>query len=103
MTAWNEAKPELERKVERMRRARARRGTAWMSLAHVGALGWMLVLPVVAGAVVGSFVARRVASPWPAVLGLLLGLLVGGYVVWRSVARSLRASDDEPDTSEGSS
>ncbi|MCA9623429.1 MAG: AtpZ/AtpI family protein [Myxococcales bacterium] len=95
MTAWKEAKPELERKVERMRRARQRKGTAWMSLVHVGALGWMLVLPVLAGVGIGYVFAKRFGHPWPAALGLALGLCVGVYVVWRSVDRSLAEDDDE--------
>jgi len=97
MTAWDEAKPELERKVARMRRARRRKGTAWTTLVHVGALGWMLVLPVLAGVALGYPLAKRLGHPWPAMLGLLLGLVVGVYVVWRSVSRSFQADEDGED------
>jgi F0F1-type ATP synthase assembly protein I len=60
----------------------------------------MLVLPVLAGVLIGYAVSQRIGHPWPAVLGLVLGLVVGAYVVWRSVDRSLRQTDEDDDASD---
>lgn len=78
------------------RLARARRGPAdlWSTLASVVGLGWVLVLPLVLGAVLGRLLARSFGRPWVALAGLLIGLAAGGYGVFRQVKLGLR--DDEP-------
>ncbi|MGF1465539.1 MAG: AtpZ/AtpI family protein [Sandaracinaceae bacterium] len=83
---------EVARKAERIRRGRDSRGT-WRHLAQVGVLGWGFILPVIACAWLGHWVAERTGTLWPAVVGVLAGLGIGGFVVWRSVRDSL---DEEP-------
>lgn len=60
----------------------------WRTVAHVGALGWLLALPTVAGAYLGHQLDRRLEAgvTW-ALCGLGLGLCAGGYLIWRAVAR----------------
>ncbi|MCC6903387.1 MAG: AtpZ/AtpI family protein [Polyangiaceae bacterium] len=83
---------EVRRKAARMRSARRERRSFWSQVAHVGVLGWTFVLPVVAGAFAGRWLARSAGSRVAGVAPLLLGVAVGVYVVWRQVRQSL--SDD---------
>lgn len=84
---------ELGRKAERLARARQRRKSLFQALVHVGALGWMFVLPVVLGAIGGRLLAHAMQRPYLKLPLLLAGLLVGGYAVFRELRRSL---EDRP-------
>lgn len=81
-------------RLEQQRRERARRepvGGLWRTVAQVGTLGWLLVVPAVAGALVGHHLDRRAASGVTWALGLmLLGLAAGGWLAWRTI-RDARA------------
>ncbi len=79
---------EVSEKARRMRRARSRPRGAWSGLGMVGAVGWMLALPTVAGAFAGHLLDMRADSGVTyALAGMLLGICVGGYAVWRFVIR----------------
>lgn len=85
----------VRRKAERMARSRAATSSLWRHLAHVGVLGWVFVLPVVLGAVVGRLLMRSTGQKPLALAPLLLGVLLGAYAVWRQVRSSWPASDEE--------
>lgn len=94
MTAWQRAREQLDRKVAAVERARQRRAPVWRQLAHVGALGWLVALPLVLGAIAGRAVAQAIDAQWPTMAGLLVGLMVGLGAVYVAVRRSL--SEEEP-------
>jgi uncharacterized membrane protein YfcA len=94
MTAWQRAREQLDRKVAAVERTRQRRAPLWRQLAHVGALGWLLALPVVLGGLAGRAIGSLVDAQWPALTGLLLGLVIGLVAVYAAVKRSL--SEEEP-------
>jgi ATP synthase protein I len=59
------------------------------NLSLVGSLGWMLVLPTLAGALLGRWLDRRFGSGvfWSATL-IFAGAVAGGSLVWNQVRRS---------------
>lgn len=91
MTHPNDDEPfvrELERQAQRI--ARGRRTGFWHGLATVGAVGWMVALPTVAGALVGRWLDERFASGILWTLGLLvLGVSLGSLSAWRYVRKEL--------------
>ncbi len=86
----------VKRKAERIQRERGKRPVFWKHLAHVGVLGWVFMLPVIALAWIGRLVADMTGQLWPAVAGVVSGILLGGYLVWRNVRDSL-AEDEGAD------
>jgi ATP synthase protein I len=80
---------EVHRQAERARRGRQL--TFWQGLGLVGAVGWMVSLPAVLGALLGRWLDHRWASGifWTLVL-LMLGLMLGCASAWRHVRRELR-------------
>jgi len=76
---------EVRGKAHRLSRARATGGGFWRHVAHVGSLGFVFVLPLVAGAVLGHAISQRTGRPIFAILFLLLGLLVGAFGSWRLI------------------
>lgn len=85
---------QVRRKAERMAASRRRRHLAWRNLAHVGVLGWVLVLPIVAGALLGGLLVRWTGIRPLGLLGLLLGVLAAAYAAWREIRGSLGEEDD---------
>jgi ATP synthase protein I len=79
---------ELRRQTERARKNR-RRGF-WQGLGLVGAVGWMVSLPAVLGALFGRWLDVRFASGifWTLSL-LVLGLVLGCTSAWRHAKREL--------------
>lgn len=82
---------ELRRAIE----LRARRRRRWRehgersigrNLAMMGALGWLMVTPMLIGAFVGRWLDRIAGAGvmWTAAL-IFLGCVVGGYLVWRRI------------------
>ena len=80
---------ELARSVERTRARRSR----WRllgerplarNLALAGTLGWLFVVPVVGGALLGRVLDRKFASGvfWSATL-IFVGAVVGGWLLWQ--------------------
>jgi ATP synthase protein I len=78
---------EVRRQAERTRLGRDL--TFWQGLRLVGAIGWMVALPAVAGAFLGRWIDRQHASGvfWTLLL-LVLGLALGCASAWRHVDRS---------------
>lgn len=59
------------------------------NLGLVGALGWQLALPPLAGALLGRWLDRRFDAGvfWSATL-IFVGAALGGALVWKQVTRS---------------
>ena len=81
---------EVRGKARRLLRARQREGGFWRHVAHVGSLGFVFALPLVAGAALGHVVAERTGRPVFGLALLLLGLLVGAFGSWRLIWQGLR-------------
>jgi len=92
----NHDRPEEDpfvREVRRQaRRARGGGGLTFLEgLSLVGAVGWMVVLPALAGAAAGRWIDRRAGSGVAWTLGLMAaGLALGCSSAWRHVERDLR-------------
>jgi ATP synthase protein I len=79
---------EIEGQARRARRSRTER--FWQGLATVGAVGWMVSVPAVAGALVGHWLDERFASGvfWTLPL-LMIGVILGCISAWRHVRKEL--------------
>ena len=84
--------PEPDPLVEEIRRVAARRAR-WLRegdisvgrrLAQIGVLGWILVLPTLAGLFFGRWLDARFETGifWSAPL-MLVGLCLGGWTAWK--------------------
>jgi ATP synthase protein I len=79
---------EIRRQAERVRSGR--RLTFWQGLGLVGAIGWMVSLPAVLGALLGRWLDAHFASGLFWTLSLLtLGLFLGIASAWRHTKREL--------------
>ena len=78
---------QIERQAQqRERSGRARVGSLWQQVARVGTLGWMIVLPIVAGAVLGHLLDLRFGTGVRWALALMsVGVIAGGYALWRAL------------------
>lgn len=80
-------------KARRLSRARRRKGGFWRHFAHVGSLGFVFVLPLVGGALLGRYLADYTGRPRIALAMLLLGLLAGAFASWRLIRQGLIEED----------
>ena len=88
----------VRRKARRMLRARRQRSDFWHSLAHVGVLGWMFVLPLVASVLLGRHLADKFGHDGFALGGLFAGLAAGSYATWKAIRRAMHdVEQDEAD------
>lgn len=79
---------EIRRQAERARRGRHL--TFWQGLSLVGAVGWMVSLPAVLGALLGRWLDARFASGIFWTLSLLaVGLTLGCASAWRSMRQEI--------------
>lgn len=79
---------EVRRQAERVRRGRGI--DFWRGLGLVGAVGWMVSLPAVAGALLGRWLDGRYHSGVFWTLSLLFfGLALGCLSAWRHVQQEL--------------
>lgn len=87
--------PELAERVaraeaRRRRSARARRSNLWAYAARVGTLGWLVVLPILAGAALGHLLDRRLGTGVTfAAAFLVLGLGAAAYALWSELKKAL--------------
>lgn len=90
MTPRDDKDPLLRkiRQAQSMRTAWLREGDASVGrrLAQIGILGWIIVLPMLAGIILGRWLDLRFGTGllWTAPL-LILGLILGGWFAWRWV------------------
>jgi len=67
-----------------------RHDTFWRGLGMVGAIGWMIVVPMLLGAFVGRWIDRRSETGVFWTLSLLfIGLVLGCVSTWRHVQEEL--------------
>jgi len=80
---------EVRRQAERAQTGQ--RMTFWRGMGLVGAVGWMVSLPAVLGALVGRWLDSQAVSGvfWTLSL-LMLGLVLGCTSAWRHVSRELK-------------
>lgn len=77
-------------RARRMHAARSRKKKIWLGLGLVGALGWMIVIPLMAGLWTGRWLDRLLQTHPTFTLSLMLiGLFIGGYSVWRFFLREV--------------
>jgi ATP synthase protein I len=80
---------EIRRQAERARTGRQL--SFWQGLGLVGAVGWMVSLPAVLGALLGRWLDARFDSGIFWTLSLLVaGLALGCASAWRHVRRELK-------------
>jgi ATP synthase protein I len=79
---------EVRRQAERARVAQ--RLTFWQGLGLVGSIGWMVIIPVLIGAVLGRWIDHLAHTRvfWTLAL-LIIGLLIGCSSAWRHVGQEL--------------
>jgi ATP synthase protein I len=79
---------EIRRQAERARAGQ--HPTFWQGLGLAGSVGWMVVVPAVAGAFLGRWLDRRTGAGAFWTLSLLsVGLVVGCIGAWRNVQREI--------------
>lgn len=65
--------------------------SVWESLGQLGALGFMIAIPLALGSYLGTYLDGATKhAPLFTMLGLLLGLIVGIYGAYRLFARFLK-------------
>jgi ATP synthase protein I len=79
---------EIERQAQRVGRSRGTR--IWQGLATVGAVGWMVAVPAVLGALAGRWLDQRFGTGifWTLPL-LMIGTILGCISAWRHVRKEL--------------
>jgi len=82
----------IREKAARMERARRERNSL-RHLLHVGALGWILIVPAILGAILGRLLGE--GQLWASVVGLLVGIFFGALAVAWNVKRALAENDEE--------
>jgi len=105
-------KPSLSEQVgaKAARKLKARRHSGqgvWFGLGMMGLIGWSVVVPTLAGAMIGVWLDKRHPGPpsWTLTL-LLIGLVIGCWNAWHWVSKEDRAihdaqrngDEDEPKT-----
>lgn len=79
---------EIRRQAERVRTSRPL--SFWQGLGLVGAIGWMVSVPAVLGALLGRWLDKQFASGLSWTLSLLVvGLALGCTSAWRHARREL--------------
>jgi ATP synthase protein I len=67
----------VEATQKRMIRARGQKSTAWGAVAVLGAVGWSIAVPTLAGVAAGVWIDNR----WPGNFSWTMMLLVGGLLL----------------------
>lgn len=90
----NEGHREMQRAV-RLREERRERGeregerSIWQNISMIGALGWLIVIPTLLGALVGRWLDGYFDSgiQFSGTL-IFLGVVVGCYLAWRRIGKA---------------
>ncbi len=89
-------KEKVDKKISRKLSAqREKPDTVWLSLRHVGLIGWSVVVPTLLGAMLGLWLDKNYPSAhsWTMAL-LMLGLTLGCANAWRWVAQEQQKMQD---------
>lgn len=96
----DKGKPSLSEQVgaKAARKLKARRHRSqgvWFGLGMMGLIGWSVVVPTLAGAMIGVWLDKRYPGPpsWTLTL-LLVGLVIGCWNAWHWVSKEDRAIHD---------
>ncbi|WP_192035113.1 AtpZ/AtpI family protein [Halomonas sp. YLGW01] len=90
-------------KAARKLKARRHRSQGvWFGLGMMGLIGWSVVVPTLAGAMIGVWLDKRHPGPpsWTLTL-LLIGLVIGCWNAWHWVAKEDRAIHDAQRNGDG--
>lgn len=75
-----------EQRVERWRKEGER--SIWQNLSMIGALGWLIVTPILLGVLLGRWLDRVFAAGITFTAALIfVGVLIGGYLAWQRIHR----------------
>ena len=86
----SEVRKRVFKQAKRASHARSRPQRLWATLAAVGSVGWMVVLPMVFGAMAGRWLDAKLQTGLSFTLALLLvGLGSGAYSIWRYFLRNM--------------
>ncbi len=82
----NSFEENIDKKASWMKKWR-KKGILWETVIVVGAIGWMVVMPMVIGGYVGSYIDKNIQTDtggvsWT-VTFIILGLFIALYSVWR--------------------
>ena len=79
----------IKKRAELLQQGKRDKGRAfWKYVGLIGAVGWGVVVPMLAGIFMGRFIDRHAGTMYRWTLGLLcLGLAVGCYNAWRMVTK----------------
>jgi len=93
----------VERYGRRLAKSRARgAGHLLYEVARVGGLGWLIALPIVAGALFGHWLDERLGTGIAWTLGLLTtGVALGGYGLWSTLSLHGIEPEQEPEDAAG--
>ncbi len=82
----NGFREEIESSVRDYKASKKKRKDFWKYLSRVTVIGWLFVIPVVAGAYLGRYLDARYASntSWTITL-IIIGVAVGIYNVWHFI------------------
>jgi ATP synthase protein I len=84
---------------QHQRSGHERVGNLWQQVARVGTLGWMIVLPIVAGAVLGHMLDRAFDTGVRWALALMfVGVVAGGYSLWRAMQEGVETRGERHDS-----
>lgn len=83
------------KKAARLRQARRPGDNSLYTLAQVGVLAWMFLLPVLLAGWISHFALRDSSDRWMSVPLLVLGVLIGAAFVRRKVAQLLAENKDD--------
>jgi len=77
---------QIDKKASWMQKWR-KKGILWETVIVIGAVGWMIALPMVIGGYIGRYIDQNLSSgtdgiSW-SVTFIILGLFVALYSVWR--------------------
>ncbi len=74
---------EIESSVKNYKTSKKKRKDFWKYVSRVSIIGWLFVIPVVAGAYLGRYLDARYASntSWTITL-IIIGVAIGIYNVW---------------------
>ncbi|TPV96305.1 MAG: AtpZ/AtpI family protein [Myxococcales bacterium FL481] len=70
----------------------------WQQVARVGTLGWMIVLPLAGGMLLGHLLDRRLGTGVRFALAMMMcGLFAGGVSLWRALREGVDPGETHDD------